>query len=714
MELTATQTLKPHEALAKYFGYNAFRPLQEKIIDRIIGGKDCLVLMPTGGGKSICYQVPALCMPGTAIVISPLISLMKDQVDALKANGINAAYLNSTQSGGEQQHIEKELREGKLKLLYLAPERLLTGRTESLLKQVTISLIAIDEAHCISQWGHDFRPEYTALGKMREHFPNTPFVALTATADKLTRQDILKQLNLQDSEQFISSFDRPNLSLEVRPARQRFEQLLEFVRKRHGDTGIVYCLSRKTTEEIADKFKAKGIKALAYHAGLSPDDRGKVQDHFVNDRVDVICATIAFGMGIDKSNVRYVVHYNLPKHIESYYQEIGRAGRDGLPSDTLLFYAYGDLEMLRSFIADDDRKEMQMEKLKRMQEYAEAKICRRKVLLNYFNEYHDQNCGNCDVCKNPPQYFDATVLAQKALSAVARVNERVGMSLLTDILRGSQRKEIIEHGYDQIKTYGAGREIPTNDWLYYLQQLIQLGYLEIAYDAGHTLKLTPASTEVLRNGKAIHLARMEWNTKKEDGPGSRFEPRVTKQEQFEKALFEHLRQLRKQISDEEQIPAYVVFSDATLKEMVTKLPVTQTQLQSVSGVGQEKLQRYGEIFTQSIRKFMVHATETGIKKVKGSTYLQTLDLYEAGKNPFEIGVERAIAEGTVFGHLAHLVQEGHQLDLDRVLTNEERAKVMKAWELCGKPDEIAPVFEMLGETVMPGKIRLIVAEHMAK
>lgn len=670
------------------------------------------MLMPTGGGKSICYQVPALCMEGTALVVSPLISLMKDQVDALKANGIPAAFLNSTLSGGEQQHVEKELREGKLKLLYLAPERLVAGRTESLLKQAKISLIAIDEAHCISQWGHDFRPEYTGLGKVRSQFPGIPVVALTATADKLTRQDILRQLNLEESEQFISSFDRPNLSLEVRPARQRTQQLLEFVKQRKGDTGIVYCLSRKTTEEIAEKFQAQGINALPYHAGLTPEQRSKAQNDFVNDRVDVICATIAFGMGIDKSNVRYVVHYNLPKHIESYYQEIGRAGRDGLPSDTLLFYTYADLDMLRNFITDDDRKEIQLEKLKRMQEYAEAKICRRKILLNYFNEYHDQDCGNCDICKNPPQYFDATVLAQKALSAVARVNERVGMGLLVDILRGSQRREIMEHGYHQIKTYGAGADTSTNDWLYYIQQLIQTGYLEIAYEAGHTLKLTQASQEILRNGKSIHMAKADWSfAKKEE---SRFEPRVTKQAQFEKALFEHLRQLRKQLADQEQIPAYVVFSDASVKEMVEKLPVTLGQLQAISGVGQEKLQRYGEAFTQAIRKFMVHATETGIKKVKGATYLQTLELYETGKNPFEIGVARGIAEGTVFGHLAHLVQEGHVLELDRILTDEERANVVKAWELCGKPNEIAPVFEMLGESVMPGKIRLIVNEYVAK
>jgi ATP-dependent DNA helicase RecQ len=432
-------------ALKKYFGYDHFRPLQADIVQAIYDKRDVLVLMPTGGGKSVCYQIPAVTLEGVCIVISPLISLMKDQVEALRANGINAAFLNSSLSSAEMQHVENDLLRGKLKLLYVSPEKIVSQGFLPLLNRLQISLFAIDEAHCISAWGHDFRPEYTQLTFLKKRFSHVPIIALTATADKLTRKDILEQLNLADAIVEIASFDRPNLWLEVRPANKRIEQILDFIYEHKSQAGIIYCLSRKTTEEIADKIAAKGIKVAAYHAMLPPQLRARVQEDFLNDRIQVVCATVAFGMGIDKSNVRWVMHYNLPKNLESYYQEIGRAGRDGAAADTILFYSYNDVSILRDFIeqGDGNNKDAQIAKLDRMMQYADARQCRRAVLLNYFNEPHDGKCGHCDICKNPPQYIDGTVIAQKALSAIIRMKEEVSTSVLLDVLRGSGRKEAI-------------------------------------------------------------------------------------------------------------------------------------------------------------------------------------------------------------------------------------------------------------------------------
>ncbi|HEY0273921.1 MAG TPA: RecQ family ATP-dependent DNA helicase, partial [Chitinophaga sp.] len=439
-------TIGPAKAILKqYFGYEQFRPLQAAIIEKILQQEDVLVLMPTGGGKSICYQVPALLFPGLTLVISPLIALMKDQVTALKANGIGAAYLNSTIGPDEEQWIRHECVQGRIKLLYISPERLQT-ELRSFLPGLPVSLIAIDEAHCISQWGHDFRPEYTQLAMLKTHFPKTPVVALTATADKITRKDILTQLALPHAHVFLASFDRPNLSLQVRSnvqKREKMEEIKNFILARPGDNGIIYCMSRKTTGEVAAELSAalqpRGISVAYYHAGMPADARDTAQQDFINDRVQVMCATIAFGMGIDKSNVRWVIHYNLPRNMEGYYQEIGRAGRDGLPSDTILYFNMGDLNMLTRFAQESGQQEMNMEKLNRMRQYAEANTCRRKVLLSYFGETLEQQCNNCDVCANPRSFFDGTLLTQKALSALLRLQERVGSQLLIDVLRGSQR-----------------------------------------------------------------------------------------------------------------------------------------------------------------------------------------------------------------------------------------------------------------------------------
>jgi ATP-dependent DNA helicase RecQ len=596
-------------ALKRYFGYDQFRPLQADIIRAIFSGRDALVLMPTGGGKSVCFQIPAVTLPGTCIVVSPLISLMKDQVEGLRANGIAAAFINSAIDSREQLRVEESFYAGELHLLYVSPEKLVSGNFVSILKRGKINLFAIDEAHCISAWGHDFRPEYTQMGMLKQHFPKVPVVALTATADKLTRKDIVDQLKLEEPEIFIASFDRPNLSLEVRPGQQRLQQIEDFVRKHPKQAGIIYTLSRKATEDIADKLKQKGFKAEAYHAGLSPDRRSKIQDHFINDNLQIVCATVAFGMGIDKSNVRWVIHYNLPKNLEGYYQEIGRAGRDGAKADTLLFYSFADVSMLRDILQNGEnaaQNEIQLVKLERMQQYAESLACRRRILLAYFSENLSENCGNCDICRNPPQSMDGTVIAQKALSAVYRLNEQVPMGMLIDVLRGSARREIKQLGYDTIKTYGAGRDFSQWDWQHYLMQLINLGYLEVAYDAANVLRLTSASQDVLFKNRSVELIKpTSYKERQEEEKASAKikAPTQLKKERLRDELFEHLRQIRKEIAQKEGIPPYLIFSDATLEEMAFSKPQTEDDMLAVSGVGEKKLVQFGYRFIKAIRNY---------------------------------------------------------------------------------------------------------------
>ena len=600
------------QTLKTYFGYDSFRPLQEEIIRHILDGNDALVLMPTGGGKSICYQLPALLREGTAVVVSPLISLMKDQVEALCANGISAGALNSSNDETENAALRRACTEGRLKLLYISPEKLL-AEANYLLRDMHISLFAIDEAHCISQWGHDFRPEYAQMGILHQQFPHVPIIALTATADKITREDIIGQLHLNHPRTFISSFDRPNLSLTVKRGYQQKEKsktILDFIARHPGESGIIYCMSRSKTESVAQMLQKQGIRTAVYHAGLSPARRDEAQDDFINDRVQVVCATIAFGMGIDKSNVRWVIHYNLPKSIESFYQEIGRAGRDGLPSDTLLFYSLADLILLTKFATDSGQEGINLEKLQRMQQYAESDICRRRILLSYFGETADHDCGNCDVCKNPPERFDGTIIVQKALSAIARTEQQISTGVLVDILRGTMSPEVVSKGYQQLKTFAAGREVPARDWHDYLLQMLQLGYFEIAYNENNHLKITSTGSDVLfgrATARLVVIRREETNETKQGRkrkaplPGKELPLGLPDTEN--EALFEALRKLRKRLADEEALPAYIVLSDKVLHLLSTSRPATIEEFGNISGIGEYKKKKYGKEFVALIRKF---------------------------------------------------------------------------------------------------------------
>lgn len=596
------------ETLKSYYGYDSFRPLQEEIINHVLQHKDALVLMPTGGGKSICFQIPALMMEGTAIVVSPLISLMKDQVETLVANGIAAEALNSANDEITNRQITERCLRGEIKLLYISPERLITelGWMKTMLK---VSLFAIDEAHCISQWGHDFRPEYSQLGNLHELFPDVPIMALTATADKITRSDIIEQLRLQNAETFISSFDRPNLSLDVRrgySAKEKLRTITNLILRHQGDSGIIYCLAKKTTETVAEKLRKEGFSVGVYHAGLPTDERNRIQEDFINDRIQVVCATVAFGMGINKSNVRFIVHYNLPKTIENYYQEIGRGGRDGLPCETILFYNLQDIITLRHFAEESGQREINTEKLQRMQEYAEAQICRRRILLNYFGETSDMNCCNCDVCQTPPTTFDGTELVQKALSAIIRTDEQIGFTLAIDILHGNFSPELVSRGYNQIKTFAAGRDVPVRDWRDYLLQMLQMGYIEIAYNEDNHLHVTPLGQDVLHGKAKVQLVVVSREARTRGRQKQTAEEATTTAsattEHME--LFEQLKTLRKEIANENNYPAYVVMSDKSLHALATDMPTTLSAFGNTYGIGEHKCNTYGERFIGLIQQYV--------------------------------------------------------------------------------------------------------------
>lgn len=603
------------EALKRYFGYDEFRQNQEEIITSVMGGKDILVLMPTGGGKSLCYQIPALLMEGTCIVVSPLISLMKDQVEALKANGIAAEALNSSNDFTAETNIRRRCTAGEIKLLYVSPERLM-AEMQYFLKSIKISLFAIDEAHCISQWGHDFRPEYTQLGAIREEFPDVPVMALTATADKITRNDILRQLSMREPLEFISSFDRPNLSLTVKrnySTKEKLNFILNFAKARPLDAGIVYCLSRKNAEKVAEFLQKSGIRAAVYHAGLTQEERDNAQEQFKQDNIQVVCATIAFGMGIDKSNVRWVIHNNMPKSLENYYQEIGRAGRDGAPADTVLFYSLADIIQLSQFSKESGQREINDDKLRRMQEYAESNVCRRRILLNYFNENFDHDCGNCDVCENPPQRFDGTRYIQMALSAAKRTQEKVRISTIIEILKGMRSPTVVREGYYTLPTFGVGKELSTKDWQDYLLQMLQMGFIEIVYDEDNRVAVTESGCDVLFGRKQAQLCVIDRSEKTVSTRKKKIQliiPQFSapmagggKSYIEDKNLFEALRQLRRECAEEEKFPAYIVFSDKVLHNLASIKPMTLDDFSRVPGIGEYKTQKYGLRFITLIKRF---------------------------------------------------------------------------------------------------------------
>lgn len=705
-----------YRLLKTKFGYDTFRPMQEKIICHTIDGGDSLVLMPTGGGKSLCFQISALAMDGMAVIVSPLISLMKDQVEALKANGIAAEALNSSNDEGKNRDIINRCLEGKVKLLYISPERLVSGMMH-LLQKTNVSLFAIDEAHCISSWGHDFRPEYTQLRLLRELFPSVPIMALTATADKITKQDILKQLNIEDAQTFIGSFDRPNLSLDVKrgySAREKLRSIVELIRHHSGESGIIYCLARKTTEELAEKLKKEGIAAGVYHAGLPNSERNRVHDDFVADRVQVICATIAFGMGIDKSNVRFVVHYNLPKSIESFYQEIGRGGRDGLPCETVLYYNLGDIITLRKFADESGQREINLEKLQRMQEYAEAQVCRRRILLNYFGETSDKGCGNCDVCHTPPQTFDGTTIVQKALSAIIRTGENIGFTTAIDILRGSMSLDVVSHQYNLLKTFAVGRDIPHRDWHDYLLQMLQMGFIEIAYNEDRHIHVTDLGREVLYGKYAVQLAfisredfSVKARRKRQREESLRTIENAGANENME--LFNKLKEVRKRIADKHQWPAYVVLSDRSLHLLAIERPTTLDAFGNTFGIGEHKRDNYGTAFIEVIKEYATdqdnlplpdaapapmteESKEEKKKKLKnqitiqGTKYEIDLDIWKSiewrkvlkvitekaywnYQGPLEINLNDYVAPSTkhsdrIIAMLCHLLKEGYRMNVD--------------------------------------------------
>lgn len=713
------------EILKHQFGYDEFRMMQQAAIDAVLQKKDCVVLMPTGGGKSLCYQIPALMADGLTLVVSPLIALMKDQVDALRNNGIEAAFLNSTQTAAEQVAVFKTIRSGALKLLYVAPERLLQSGDQFIdfLRSINISLFAIDEAHCISSWGHDFRPEYRKLAKLKEEFPHTPLIALTATADRLVRQDIVERLGIQHAEILVSSFNRPNIYYGVEPKRHSYERLLRYLEKRKDESGIIYCLSRNSVTNLAEDLRYAGFNALPYHAGLDKNTRELHQTQFLNDDAKIIVATIAFGMGIDKSNVRFVVHMDLPKNIESYYQETGRAGRDGLQSDALLFFSWADVIKLKGFVeveGDSAQSGIMLKKLDQMGSFGDLKTCRRKFLLNYFSEELIEDCGTCDNCNTEFEKIDGTIIAQKALSAISRTGQSFGLNYLIEFLRGSKSQKIrLEHL--NLKTYGVGADISKDDWFAYFKDLIDQGLIKQTHGAYPILELTEKSLNVLSGNLPVQLFKIiERREEKKPLVADASLP-------YFKDLFDELREKRLAFARNENVPPYVVFSDATLVEMATYLPQNKTEMQQISGVGDVKMDKYGVDFLAAIDKYCQTAgltsridQKTAIRKPRSrakrdsagqTTYISSLAAFKAGMSVAQIAETRGLAVSTIETHLARFIPTG-EVKLEELVAAHKIEPIRKAIIELNAETAIGPVKEFLGEDYTYGEIRAVAASFL--
>ena len=703
-----------HQVLQQYFGYSSFRHNQEEIINNVLAKKDSIVLMPTGGGKSLCYQVPALVFDGVTIVVSPLIALMKDQVDALKLNGVAAAFLNSSQSGAEQSAVVQQLKKNWLKLLYVAPERLL-GQNNLLyyLKDIQVSLFAVDEAHCISHWGHDFRPEYLVLGQLKKQFPLVPVIALTATADALTKTDIIRKLELTEYTVYENSFNRPNISYFIKQKKNYFFELLDYLSLHKDDSGIIYCLSRSTAEKLAEDLKEEGYPAAAYHAGLDRNVKEQNQDSFLKDEIKIIVATIAFGMGINKSNVRFVIHVDLPKNIEGYYQETGRAGRDGLPSEAVLFYSAGDVFKLKNFArveGNEAQSKVMLKKLDQMAAFCETRQCRRKFLLNYFDEKAANFCGSCDVCLSQEEKVDATIEAQKILSAVYRLRERFGVNYVIDLLKGSST---IKEEHQSLKTFGAGKDISKEQWKIYIKDMLHLGYLQQSDTEYPVLQLNETSRQILKGELQVKLVKSVSVNKE-------LQQKATVTETANPELLKKLKAVRYELAAKENVAAFQVFSDATLLELAAYLPLTNTNMAKISGFGDIKLARYGSYFLDVIIDYcrannlttkIDSKTPKRQRRLTGpekttDTKMASFQMYKLGRPVPEIASERNLSVGTIEGHLAHFVFTG-ELNINEIVSKEKLKTIAGAIEENGNSLAISPVKQKLGDQYSYGEISAV-------